>query len=60
MSGNAGRIPAVEERSTIPGLARIDDWIGKAEEGQLLGLVDAGSWRNDLKRRVQHFGYRYD
>lgn len=44
----------------ISGLTRIDDWIGQAEENQLLGLVDAGNWRNDLKRRVQHFGYRYD
>lgn len=44
----------------ISGLTRIDDWIGQAEENQLLGLVDAGNWRDDLKRRVQHFGYRYD
>lgn len=44
----------------LPGLALIDDWIGKAEERRLLGLIDAGHWRTDLKRRVQHFGYRYD
>ncbi|UEM19936.1 alpha-ketoglutarate-dependent dioxygenase AlkB [Skermanella mucosa] len=48
------------EEVPVPGLTLIDDWIGKSDEDQLLGLVDAGNWRNDLKRRVQHFGYRYD
>lgn len=53
--------PAANEKGlTIQGLTRIDGWIGKEEERRLLGLVDVGNWRNDLKRRVQHFGYLYD
>ena len=60
MSVETLRSPTFEGEPTVPGLTRIDDWIGKAEEHQILGLVDSGNWRNDLKRRVQHFGYRYD
>lgn len=26
----------------------------------LVGLIDAQPWRDDLQRRVQHYGYRYD
>jgi alkylated DNA repair dioxygenase AlkB len=60
VSADGLRTAAFEGGPPIPGLTRLDDWVGKAEELQLLELVDAGIWRNDLKRRVQHFGYRYD
>jgi alkylated DNA repair dioxygenase AlkB len=30
------------------------------EEVGLIGRIDASLWRSDLKRRVQHYGYRYD
>ncbi|WP_244313666.1 alpha-ketoglutarate-dependent dioxygenase AlkB [Stappia sediminis] len=29
-------------------------------ERRLLDRIDAAPWRADLKRRVQHYGYRYD
>jgi alkylated DNA repair dioxygenase AlkB len=44
----------------ISGLANFDAWTDEAGAAELLGKVDAGSWLLDLKRRVQHFGYRYD
>ncbi|WP_236770608.1 hypothetical protein [Agrobacterium tumefaciens] len=25
-----------------------------------MAMLDAGEWNTELKRRVQHFGYRYD
>ena len=31
-----------------------------AECDSLLGSIDARPWMNDLKRRVQHYGWRYD
>ena len=31
-----------------------------AECDSLLGLIDGRPWMNDLKRRVQHYGWRYD
>lgn len=44
----------------IHGAKYISDFIDSIEETTLLQAVDGGPWRHDLKRRVQHFGYRYD
>lgn len=30
------------------------------EEARLINLVDRELWSNDLQRRVQHYGYKYD
>ena len=42
------------------GLLYIPDLISIAEEIALLSAIDEQSWLLDLKRRVQHYGYRYD
>lgn len=42
------------------GLFYIPDLISNAEEIALLSAIDGQSWLLDLKRRVQHYGYRYD
>lgn len=44
----------------IPGLAYIPDFITQNEESALIAAIDAQSWLKDLKRRVQHYGYKYD
>jgi alkylated DNA repair dioxygenase AlkB len=36
------------------------DWITPAEEATLIAFLDAGDWSSELKRRVRHFGCRYD
>ena len=46
--------------SSIPGLAYVGDYLGIAEQEQLLATVDGLPWLSDLRRRVQHYGYRYD
>ena len=43
-----------------PGARLIDSFIDEAEEHELLTAIDAAPWRSDLKRRVQHYGWRYD
>lgn len=35
-------------------------WISNAQESTLVDLVDQGPWRQDLGRRTQHFGWRYN
>ena len=35
-------------------------FITRAEEDAFVGQLDEGDWSEELKRRVQHFGYRYD
>ncbi|MEO1200242.1 MAG: alpha-ketoglutarate-dependent dioxygenase AlkB [Pseudomonadota bacterium] len=43
-----------------PGITYLPDFISSAEETELARYLDAGDWSSELKRRVQHFGYRYD
>ncbi len=38
----------------------IGDFVSKDEAERLLAAIDASHWRADLKRRVQHYGWRYD
>ena len=44
----------------VPGLRYIAGFVAQMEEARLLAAVDAAPWLSDLKRRVQHYGYRYD
>ncbi|MDB4965522.1 MAG: oxidoreductase, 2OG-Fe(II) oxygenase family [Myxococcales bacterium] len=43
-----------------PGLKYLEEYVGVDEEARLISAVDEQPWLNDLKRRVQHYGYRYD
>src|SRR5436190_21173243 len=43
-----------------PGLKYITGFVAEPDEAALLAVVDAEPWPPDLKRRVQHYGYRYD
>jgi alkylated DNA repair dioxygenase AlkB len=42
------------------GLSYLPAFTSPAEEQQLVEAIDAQSWSLELKRRVQHHGYRYD
>lgn len=44
----------------IPGLQYLPDFITADEERALIEAIDQQPWLNDLKRRVQHYGYKYD
>jgi alkylated DNA repair dioxygenase AlkB len=44
----------------IPGLHYLPDYIGPARERELLDVIDRQLWLTELRRRVQHYGYRYD
>ena len=42
------------------GLTYLENYIQDEEAERLVREIDAAPWRTDLKRRVQHYGYRYD
>ena len=42
------------------GLKYLPDFVSGEEAGYLVIKIDEQPWRSDLKRRVQHYGYRYD
>lgn len=44
----------------IPGLMYAPSFITPAEEAKMLQIIDQQEWNLDLKRRTQHYGYRYD
>ena len=44
----------------ITGLEYVPDFIKADEEQALIKAIDLQPWLNDLKRRVQHYGYKYD
>ncbi|MGP4667720.1 hypothetical protein [Agrobacterium pusense] len=43
-----------------PGIACFEGFLSPQEEAAAATILDAGGWNMELKRRVQHFGYRYD
>lgn len=42
------------------GLIYLENYVSEDEADRLVQEIDVGPWRTDLKRRVQHYGYRYD
>ncbi len=65
-----GRLPAPpiseshvksdEETQGIPGLKLVRDFLTEGEEREILAKIDTNDWSNELQRRVQHYGWRYD
>src|SRR5216683_4505589 len=44
----------------IEGMTYVSDFLSSSEQGVVLREIDLQPWQNDLKRQVQHYGYRYD
>ena len=44
----------------ISGLTYVPEYISFEEQNQLIHAIDQQEWSMKLKRRVQHYGYRYD
>jgi len=44
----------------IEGLSYLPEFISRDEERVLFEKIDKQPWLADLKRRVQHYGYKYD
>jgi hypothetical protein len=52
-----------EEPARVPvisGLTYIPNYITPIQETELLNIIDKQPWLTDLKRRVQHYGWKYD
>lgn len=44
----------------IKGLFYTPNIITNIEAEKIIEIIDVSSWSNDLSRRVQHYGYKYD
>lgn len=49
-----------DDQIIISGLKYIAEYITIEQEDKLIKLIDNNPWINELKRRVQHYGYKYD
>lgn len=58
VSGNQG----LQKIEAVPGLQFIEGFLSQEEQDDCVRRVDAAmdQWLNDLSRRVQHYGWRYD
>jgi alkylated DNA repair dioxygenase AlkB len=58
ISGRQG----LQEVKDVPGLTFCENFLTPEEQTECVNQVDAAvnEWRNDLSRRVQHYGWRYD
>ena len=58
VSGSVG----LQEVAAVPGLQFLEGFLTPDQQAYCVKRVDAAAdqWRNDLIRRVQHYGWRYD
>ena len=49
-----------EAIAAIDGLQYVENYINEHQHDWLLARIDKHEWLNDLKRRVQHYGFKYD
>ena len=58
VSGHTG----LQEVAFVPGLTFLENFLTPEHQNYCVQRVDAAvdQWRNDLSRRVQHYGWRYD
>ena len=49
------------ECAEVEGLRYVAGFLSSSEERQLVAEIDSSEWQsNDIRRRVQHYGWRYD
>ena len=44
----------------IPGLVYVPNFVSEEEESRLVEEIDQAPWSDELSRRVQHYGWKYD
>ena len=54
------REPWMHKMPGIGGLYYYPGFLDDEAQRELVECIDAGRWRRDLERRVQHYGWRYD
>ena len=47
-------------RLGVPGLTYVPNFLSDVEEAEIVREIDRHVWSEELKRRVQHYGFRYD
>ena len=55
-------LKGIQDVAAVPGLKLVEGFLTPDEQADCVKRVDdaVNEWRNDLSRRVQHYGWRYD
>ena len=54
-------IPKVlNDTTAVTGISYIPNFLTGEEETLFINRINSGQWLTDIKRRVQHYGYKYD
>lgn len=53
-------ISKLNQFNDIKGLQYIENFITDKEHNEIINAINNSGWLSDLKRRVQHYGYKYD
>ncbi|SEH02046.1 2OG-Fe(II) oxygenase superfamily protein [Nonomuraea solani] len=53
-------MPLEPRHQLVPGLHYVSDWLASDSCATLLSAIDDAPWSAQLRRRVQHYGHRYD
>lgn len=53
-------VACTTQEANIPGLLILQDFVSEQEEQQLLSHIDSQPWQHLAKRRVQHYGFRFE
>jgi alkylated DNA repair dioxygenase AlkB len=59
MSGTPASVPPARP-ADVQGLTYLPNFLTEEEQAELLWEIDARPWLTELRRRVQHYGYKYD
>ncbi|MGH1339572.1 MAG: alpha-ketoglutarate-dependent dioxygenase AlkB [Aureispira sp.] len=59
-SNVSSRNQCIIKKDIVPDLIYIENYISDFEHDNLLLQIDKNSWLTELKRRVQHYGYKYN
>jgi alkylated DNA repair dioxygenase AlkB len=57
---NANGKPSFVNNRMIEGLTYLPNFIDSNQQKELLNSINSENWLTDIKRRVQHYGYKYD
>ena len=54
------KLTVVNDITAVNGLTYVPNFLSENEEKILLNSINSEVWLTDIKRRVQHYGYKYD
>lgn len=55
-----GVVRSDEPVQDVPGFTLLTEFVTEDEEAAIITAIDRSEWSDELQRRVQHYGWRYD